>query len=100
MRSAVALVAVGSQYYVGDDANQNPKLPAYSYVNLHSSYQVSKEVQVFGLVNNAFNQKFATYGTYFDPTSVQNAIPTVLSDHRTVTPSQPLSLYVGLRAKI
>ena len=99
-RIGADLVAVGSQYYVGDDANQNPKLPAYSYINLHSSYQVSKEVQLFGLVNNVFNQKFATYGTYFDPTSVENAISTVLSDHRAVTPGQPLSIYVGMRAKI
>jgi iron complex outermembrane recepter protein len=94
------LVVVGSQYYVGDDSNQNPKLPAYSYVNLHSSYQVTKEVQVFGLVNNVFNQKFATYGTFFDPTTVTNAISTVLTDQRTVTPSQPLSVYLGLRAKL
>ena len=99
-RIGADLVAVGSQYYVGDDANQNPKLPAYSYINLHSSYQLSKEVQLFGLVNNVFNQKFATYGTYFDPTSVENAISTVLSDHRAVTPGQPLSIYVGMRAKI
>ena len=50
-------VAVGSQYFVGDDANQNAKLPAYWVVNLHTSYQISKNVQVFGLVNNLFNQQ-------------------------------------------
>jgi iron complex outermembrane receptor protein len=92
--------AVGSQYFVGDDANQNDKLPAYWYVNLHSSYQISKEVQVFALVNNLFNNKFATYGTYFDPSSVLNAIPTVLTDHRTITPAQPLAFYAGMRIKL
>src|SRR4029077_1380714 len=34
--------AVGSQYMVGDQANQNPKVPPYAVVNLHGSYQVNK----------------------------------------------------------
>jgi iron complex outermembrane receptor protein len=93
------VIAVGSQYFVGDDANQNDKLPAYWFVNLHSSYQISKNVQVFALVNNVFNKTFATYGTYFDPQSVVNAIPVVLTDHRTITPAQPLAVYGGIRIK-
>jgi iron complex outermembrane receptor protein len=47
-----------------------------------------------------FNRKFATFGTFFDPQStVALAIPNVLNDHRMVTPAQPLSVYVGMRAK-
>src|SRR5262249_54155213 len=38
------LVVVGSQFYVGDDANQNAPLPAYWVVNLRTSYQLSKEL--------------------------------------------------------
>jgi iron complex outermembrane receptor protein len=94
------LIVVGSQYYVGDDSNLNEKLPAYWVVNLHTSYQVTKEISVFGLVTNLFNQKYATYGTFFDPQSVMNAISTVLSDHRMITPAQPLSVYAGLRIKL
>ena len=100
MEVGADFVAVGSQYFVGDDANQNEKLPAYWYVNLHTSYQISKEVQVFALVNNLFNNKFSTYGTYFDPSSVLNAISTTLTDHRTVTPAQPLAIYAGMRIKL
>ena len=51
-------VAVGSQYFVGDDANQNAKLPAYWVTNLHTSYQLTKKVRMFGLVNNLFNQRY------------------------------------------
>jgi iron complex outermembrane receptor protein len=94
------LIVVGSQYYVGDDSNLNEKLPAYWVVNLHTSYHVTKEISVFGLVTNLFNQKYATYGTFFDPQSVMNAISTVLSDHRMITPAQPLSVYAGLRIKL
>jgi len=51
-------------------------------------------------VNNLFNRKFATFGTYFDPQAIANAIPNAPTDHRTITPAQPLSVYVGLRAKL
>ena len=91
------VIVVGSQYFVGDDANQNEKLPAYWVTNLHTSYDLSKNVRIFGLVNNLFNRTYYPYGTYFDPQSVQNAMPTALTDQRTLTPGQPLSVYVGLR---
>ena len=62
------LNVVGSQWLVGDQSNQNPKLPAYWVVNLHSSYKISDNVEVFGLVRNLFNQHYAVSGTFFDVT--------------------------------
>ena len=91
------VIVVGSQYFVGDQANQNEKLPAYWVTNIHTSYDLSKNVRIFGLVNNLFNRTYYPYGTYFDPQSVQNALPTALTDQRTLTPGQPFSAYVGLR---
>jgi iron complex outermembrane receptor protein len=94
------LVAVGSQYFIGDDANQNPKLPAYWYVNLNTSYQITKEVQVFGLVTNLFDKKFATYGTFFDTDGLEKALGFALTDPRTITPAQPLAVYGGIRMRL
>jgi iron complex outermembrane recepter protein len=93
-----SLVAVGSQYFVGDDSNQNPQLPAYWYVNLRTSYQLRKDVQLFGVVNNLFDNRFATYGTFFDTSGI--ALITALTDPRTVTPVQPLSVYGGIRINL
>jgi iron complex outermembrane receptor protein len=94
------VIWVGSQWYVGDDANQNVKLADYWVANLHGSYQLTQNLQIYGVINNLFNRKFATFGTYFSPESVVNAIPNPPIDHRTITPAQPLSVYVGLRAKL
>lgn len=94
------VVAVGSQYYVGDDANQNDKLPGYWVANLHTSYQVTKAMQVFGLVNNLFNQPYSTFGTYFEPGQIANALANPPTDPRMQTPAQPLSVYVGARVRI
>jgi iron complex outermembrane recepter protein len=94
------VIWVGSQWYVGDDANQNVKVADYWVTNLHTSYQITKQVQVYGLVNNLFNRHFAAYGTYFDPQSIVNAIPNPPTDHRTITPGAPLAVYVGLKVKL
>jgi iron complex outermembrane recepter protein len=88
---------VGSQYLVGDQSNQNPKVPAYWAVNLHSSYQVTKNVEVFGLVRNLFNQRYYTFGTFFQTDSFPYLN---LTDPRTFIPSAPFAAYAGLRARL
>ena len=50
------VVAVSSQYFAGDDANQNVKLAGYWVANLHTSYQLTKLGLLHGLVNNLFKQ--------------------------------------------
>jgi len=91
-------VAVGSRYLLGDDANQNQQLSGYWRVNLHATYQVTKEVQFFGLINNIFNRRYPLFGTYFDPQSVTNVgLPIVLTDHRTEVLGAPLAVYGGIR---
>ena len=95
------MVAVGSQYFVGDDANQNPKLPAYVVVNLHTSYQLTANITLFASVNNLFNNKYALFGTYFEPSGTSKAgLPIMLTDQRTEVPGQPFAVYGGLRMKI
>jgi iron complex outermembrane receptor protein len=86
--------AIGSQYLVGDQSNLNPKVPAYWVVNLHSSYQVSKNVELFGLVRNLFNQRYFTQGTFFQTGSFPYLN---LTDPRTFLPGAPLAVYAGIR---
>jgi len=94
------VLIVGSQYYVGDDSNQNPQLPMYWVANLHASYQIADNVQFFGLINNLFNNHYATYGTFFDTgTDAQYAGNPVnfVSNPRTITPAQPIAFYGGVK---
>jgi len=42
------VIWVSSQWFIGDDANQNPKLADYWVANLHGSYQLTKEWQIYG----------------------------------------------------
>lgn len=90
---------VGNSYFVGDDANQNSRLPGYWLANLHASYQLTDNLQFFALVNNLFNKRYALYGTYFDTGDVANiaGLPVALTDNRTEVLGAPLSIYAGMR---
>ena len=97
-------VIVGSQYFVGDDANQNPQLPSYYFVNAHASYQVTDHVQIFGIINNLTNNHYATFGAFYDVgTSAGNINQTLANNNyaganaNAVTVAQPLSVYGGVK---
>ena len=89
----------GSQYYDGDHANQNAKLPDFTTVSLHGAYEIGGGWQVFGVVDNLFDSHAATYGTYFDPSGTASLYSPALSDPRTITRLQPLSVQLGVKAK-
>ncbi|MCI0599352.1 MAG: TonB-dependent receptor [Beijerinckiaceae bacterium] len=93
------VLVAGAQYFVGDDSNQNPKLPLYWVMNLRAYYQLTENVQFFGLINNLFNNRNATFGTFFEPgTSAQLATSVPFTHNpRTVTPLQPISFYGGVK---
>jgi iron complex outermembrane receptor protein len=86
----------GSQYFDGDQANQNEKLPSYWVLNLRAAWQFAQHWQVFGIVNNVFDRHDATYGTYFSPDDTSGLISPPLSDPRTVTLEQPISVQLGI----
>jgi outer membrane receptor protein involved in Fe transport len=89
---------VGSQYFAGDDSNQFPKLPSYAVFNLHASYQVDKHVQLYARADNVFDNRYATYGTFFDTTALPNfATGNAFTDPRSLSPARPRALYAGMK---
>ena len=89
------LNVVGSQYLAGDQSNQNPEVPAYWVVNAHTSYRINKNLEAFGLVQNLFNQRYYTYGLFFQTDSFPYLN---LTDPRSFLPGMPLAAYAGVRA--
>jgi iron complex outermembrane recepter protein len=61
-------VAASGQFLFGNEANLTAKTPADFVFNLHTSYQLTPTLQLFGLIENAFNTTYYTFGT-FSPTS-------------------------------
>jgi len=99
---------VSDQYFVGDESNQAQRLPSYTVFNAHASYQIDKKVQIYARVDNIFDNRYATYGTFFDTGAVPNftAGPAVnfanggasFTDARSLSPARPRAFYVGLKA--
>jgi iron complex outermembrane receptor protein len=94
------LIYNGSQYFRGDESNQNKPLPGYEVVNLHSSYEVTKNFELFADVSNLFDTRYATFGEYGDPTGVgAPGVPTsgIGVDNRFVSPAPPIAVFGGVR---
>jgi iron complex outermembrane receptor protein len=86
-----------------DDANQNPKVPADWFVNMHTTYQVTQNVELFGLVQNLFDQHYYAAGTFFQTGGFTNVgggpnLFANLTSPFTYLPSMPFAAYAGLRA--
>jgi iron complex outermembrane receptor protein len=93
------LAFTGSQAFDGDPGNSNAKLPSTVVVNLRTAYNLDNNWQVFGLINNLFDNRDATYGTYFDPSDSVGLVTPTLTDPRTLTLRQPITFEAGLKLK-
>jgi outer membrane receptor protein involved in Fe transport len=90
---------IGSQYFVGDESNQYPKLPGYAVFNLHASYQIDKNFQIYAKADNIFDNRYANYGAFFDTTALPNFANggAAFTDPQSLSPARPRALYAGMR---
>jgi iron complex outermembrane receptor protein len=95
------LVAASNQIFFGDEANNNKPLGGYWRVDLHTSYDLTDNVQIYGLVKNLFNQKYGIYGTYFDAEEASEASSAIDEDGdvRSIGPSMPFAAYGGVKVR-
>ena len=93
---ATAIAASGA-YLFGDNANLTPKLPAYFVLNLNTSYQLTRTVQLFGLAQNVADQRYYTYGTFSPTSSVALAQAPNASNPRSYSLAAPVGGFGGVR---
>jgi len=90
-------IAASGQYLFGDEANLTPKLPGYYTLNLTTTYQMTKNVQIFAWANNVTNQHYYTFGTFSPTSSVFLAQAPNATNPRSYSPAAPLGVFVGVR---
>jgi len=90
-------VAASGQFMFGDEANLTSKTPAYFVLNLHTSYQLTPNLQLFGLIENAFNTAYYTFGTFSPTSSVFIAQAPGAANPRSYSPAAPIAGTVGIR---
>lgn len=88
---------------VSDEEGLDAQLPGYTRIDLHTSYDITDSIQVYGLVKNLFNQKYGLYGTYFEAEEVSEVDEALggpgFTDPRTISPSMPFAAYGGVKFK-
>ena len=101
-----SLVLATSSFYRGDESNQNPQLPGYHVVTLRTSYRMNKQVELFANVQNLFDERYSTFGSFSDPTGV--GAPGVPADavsngpgvdNRFQSPGMPRAYFGGVKIK-
>ena len=94
------MLYVSSQHFVGDASNQAPKLPGYAVFNLHASYQIDKTFQIYARADNIFDNRYSTYGTFFDTGALPNFANggAAFTNAQSVSPARPRAFYAGLKA--
>jgi iron complex outermembrane recepter protein len=93
-----SLTTQSEAYRFGDEANLTRPVGGYTVVDLDASFRASSRVTLFALVNNTFDKRFDTYGSFGPIGDVPwPNIPGGISDTRTASPGTPMTMYGGVR---
>ena len=87
------VIANGSQFLRGDEANRLAPLPGYALVNVRAAYRLARPVSVFARVDNLLDTSFATFGVLGNATEVLG--PTYDS-RRFIGPGAPRAAWLGV----
>jgi iron complex outermembrane recepter protein len=85
------------EYLFGDEANLTPTTGSYFVLNANTSYRLTDHLEIFALAQNLLNARYATYGTFSDPTAVPIAGLTNPTNTRALSPAAPFEAYGGVR---
>jgi len=103
------VVAVGSQYFYGDEGNDQPQLGGYARVDVRTAYNITENLQIYGMVDNLFDSRYGLFGNFFNREAAANAATAggldgdALFDddrpNRTITPAPPIAAYGGVKIR-
>jgi outer membrane receptor protein involved in Fe transport len=91
--------AASGQYLFGDESNQNPKTNPYVVFGLDTSYKVTENFQVFGAIENLFNTKYETFGTFSETEEVPLVQVPGAENPRALSLGAPFAIYGGVKVK-
>ncbi len=91
-------VVQSNAYRYGDEANLTSPVGGYMVVDLNAAYRPIDHVTLFAVVNNVFNKRYDTYGSFGPVGDVPwPNIAGGVTDPRTASPGMPIAVYGGVR---
>ena len=90
-------VLQGGQYLFGDEANLTPKLPGFFTLELHTAYQLTRRLQVFGNIQNLTDAHYSTFGTFSPVGAVPLSQAPGATNPRSSSPAAPIGGFGGAK---
>lgn len=85
-----------SQFYRGDEANENNKIEGHSVVNMYLNYEITPQLALSFRLDNLFNRQYFTFGTYGESDEVLEEVYPEVSSVDFVGPAKPRAFSVSL----
>ena len=98
-RLGAEVISASSQYFRGDEANENEKIDGFVIANIHASYRFNDTFTASLRVNNVFDKDYETFGTYGEADEVLEDIYPDVEGAEFVGPAQPRMVSVNLKAR-
>lgn len=93
------VISASSQYFRGDEANENEKIEGYVVANVYASYRFNDTFTASLRVNNVFDKDYETFGTYGEADEVLEDIYPDVEGAEFVGPAQPRMVSVNVKAR-
>jgi len=90
------VIAEGSQYFRGDEANLLAPIPGHVVVDARAAFDVVPKISVFLLVDNVFDARYSTFGVLGDASQV---LPGATAP-RFLGPGAPRAAWLGIDVRL
>lgn len=97
--AGLEVITASSQFFRGDEANENDKIDGYTIANLVASYHINDHLSLHARINNLFDTEYETFGTYGEADEVLGNIFPQIENPEFVGPSQPRTASLSVRYK-
>ena len=85
-----------SQFFRGDEANENAQIEGHSVINLYLNYNITPQLALSIRLDNLLDKQYYTFGTYGESEEVLEDIYPEVDSVEFVGPSKPRSFSMSL----
>lgn len=97
LSTGLELVVASSQYYRGDEANENDKIDGYEVLNFFVRYDILENLNLQLRVNNLLDKEYNTFGVYGEADEVLEDIYENVEAPNFVGPAAPRQIALKLK---